>query len=186
MSVCLSVVVYGDYHVSSSEQSLRSLASRVTLLCIKEPNGLQVAFSLTSLFQSSMNMSGTGTGTGRQVLFALQLLAVLAATAGQQLVQGLDHENMLCANDNTPICARSRGEYLLFKNECDLRKAQRENLIGGPLGKCERPQLDCLDKRLISLPSPSSLLQPMWPCLTVCPIVTSSVMTDFSRFAESA
>lgn len=139
MSVCLSVtaIVYDDYHVSSSEQSLRSLASRVTLLCIKEPNGLQVAFSFASVFQSNMNMMS---GTGRQVLFALRVLAVLAATVGQHTGQGLNHENMLCANDNTPICARSRGEYLLFKNECDLRKAQRENLIAGPLGKCDGSQ----------------------------------------------
>ncbi|KAM8705255.1 hypothetical protein ACLKA7_009678 [Drosophila subpalustris] len=46
---------------------------------------------------------------------------------------GLDPDTMLCSNDNTPMCARSRREYLLFKNECDLRKAQRENLMDGPL-----------------------------------------------------
>ncbi|XP_017844806.1 uncharacterized protein LOC108601418 [Drosophila busckii] len=45
----------------------------------------------------------------------------------------LEHENMLCANDNTPTCGRSRGEYLIFKNECELRKAQRENLMAAPL-----------------------------------------------------
>lgn len=145
----VTVTVYSDYHVSSSWQSLRSLASWVTLLCIKEPNGLQVAFSLTSVFQSNKNMSGTS----RQVLFGLRLLAVLATTMSQQPGQGLDHHNMLCANDNTPICALSRGEYLLFKNECDLRKAQRENLIGGPLGKGKR-SIIAVDGRLTLIPFP--------------------------------
>lgn len=146
-TVTATVRVCSDYHVSSSEQSLRSLASQVTLLCIKEPNGLQVAFSLTSVFQRNKNMSGTS----RQVLFGLRLLAVLATTLGQQPGQGMDPHNMLCANDNTPICARSRGEYLLFKNECDLRKAQRENLIGGPLRKSMRSQI-AVDSRLTLVP----------------------------------
>lgn len=51
---------------------------------------------------------------------------------------GLDHDTMLCSNDNTPMCARSQREYLLFKNECDLRKAQRENLMDGPLCKSNK------------------------------------------------
>ncbi|KAH8312506.1 hypothetical protein KR044_011120 [Drosophila immigrans] len=66
-------------------------------------------------------------------MLALRLLALIALTMSTHLAAGVDDEAMLCSNDNTPMCARSRGEYLLFKNECDLRKAQRENLMGGPL-----------------------------------------------------
>ncbi|XP_002073634.4 uncharacterized protein LOC6650297 [Drosophila willistoni] len=66
---------------------------------------------------------------GRRV-FSIILLAYLLLLT---VVTALDHGAMLCSNDNAPVCARGNGEYLLFKNECDLRKAQNENLIGGPL-----------------------------------------------------
>ncbi|XP_017046557.1 mucin-5AC [Drosophila ficusphila] len=57
------------------------------------------------------------------------ILQVLLATAAQ------DQMTSFCANDGTPACAQSRnnGMYLLFDNECDLRKAQRGNLMNGPL-----------------------------------------------------
>ncbi|KMZ01782.1 uncharacterized protein LOC6726925 [Drosophila simulans] len=57
------------------------------------------------------------------------LLQVMLATAGQ------DRMSMLCSDDDTPACAQSRenGMYFLFANECDLRKAQRGNLMNGPL-----------------------------------------------------
>ncbi|XP_017002681.2 uncharacterized protein [Drosophila takahashii] len=56
-------------------------------------------------------------------------LQVLLASAGQ------DQMSMLCSDDDTPACAQSRenGMYFLFANECDLRKAQRGNLMNGPL-----------------------------------------------------
>lgn len=76
-------------------------------------------------------MTWMGLEFGRAArLLALLTLAAAAAAA-------VDHETMLCASDDTPMCGRSQGEYLLFKNECDLRKAQRENLMGGPL--CKSP-----------------------------------------------
>ncbi|TDG48232.1 hypothetical protein AWZ03_005407 [Drosophila navojoa] len=62
---------------------------------------------------------------------AVRLLALITLAAAAAAT--VDHETMLCASDDTPMCGRSQGEYLLFKNECDLRKAQRENLMGGPL-----------------------------------------------------
>ncbi|KAH8407112.1 hypothetical protein KR222_007000 [Zaprionus bogoriensis] len=73
--------------------------------------------------------------TGGQVQCGLRLglALLLAAALCQQLCLALDHEQVLCANDNVPHCARSSGDYLIFKNECDLRKAQRQNLMGGPL-----------------------------------------------------
>ncbi|EDW24270.1 GL24047 [Drosophila persimilis] len=60
---------------------------------------------------------------GRQVLFCLGLYILVASARGS------------CFDDDVPACARSRdsGMYFLFKNECDLRKAQRGNLIGAPL-----------------------------------------------------
>ncbi|XP_060649969.1 uncharacterized protein LOC132787092 [Drosophila nasuta] len=61
------------------------------------------------------------------------LLALLVVAISNHEATGVDHDTMLCSNDNTPMCAQSQGEYLLFKNECDLRKAQRENLMGAPL-----------------------------------------------------
>ncbi|XP_052851797.1 uncharacterized protein LOC128261896 [Drosophila gunungcola] len=58
-------------------------------------------------------------------------IQVLLASAAQ------DHNqmSMLCSDDDTPACAQSRhnGMYFLFSNECDLRKAQRGNLMNGPL-----------------------------------------------------
>ncbi|KAH8359991.1 hypothetical protein KR093_009968 [Drosophila rubida] len=66
-------------------------------------------------------------------MLGMRLLALFAVAMSTRRAAGVDHETMLCSNDNTPMCARSRGEYLMFKNECDLRKAQRENLIGGSL-----------------------------------------------------
>ncbi|EDW97826.1 uncharacterized protein LOC6537568 [Drosophila yakuba] len=57
------------------------------------------------------------------------LSLVVLATADQ------DRMSMLCSDDDTPACAQSRenGMYFLFANECDLRKAQRGNLMNGPL-----------------------------------------------------
>ncbi|XP_016978435.2 uncharacterized protein LOC108044080 [Drosophila rhopaloa] len=56
---------------------------------------------------------------------------VLMASAAQDQNQ----MSMFCSDDDTPACAQSRnnGMYFLFSNECDLRKAQRGNLMNGPL-----------------------------------------------------
>ncbi|KAH8383644.1 hypothetical protein KR009_009821 [Drosophila setifemur] len=46
-----------------------------------------------------------------------------------------DRLEMLCSEDDVPACAQNRdnGMYFLFGNECDLRKAQRGNLMDVPL-----------------------------------------------------
>ncbi|XP_034663273.1 mucin-5AC [Drosophila subobscura] len=68
---------------------------------------------------------------GRQLLFCLGLSVLAAASA--RTINGLDRGS--CYNDDIPMCARSRdnGMYFLFSNECELRKAQRGNLMGAPL-----------------------------------------------------
>ncbi|XP_016953705.1 mucin-2 [Drosophila biarmipes] len=68
---------------------------------------------------------------GRKVIglcLGVALQVLLAAAARDQM-------SMLCSDDDTPACAQSResGMYFLFANECDLRKAQRGNLLNGPL-----------------------------------------------------
>ncbi|XP_032294993.1 uncharacterized protein [Drosophila virilis] len=73
----------------------------------------------------------TGKGNSRQAW--LLALTAIATAIVDVTATAVDHERMLCANDNTPICGRSQGTYLLFKNECDLRNAQRENLMGVPI-----------------------------------------------------
>ncbi|EDV43734.1 uncharacterized protein Dana_GF16370 [Drosophila ananassae] len=57
------------------------------------------------------------------------LCQILAFSAAQdQVVQA-------CSNDDVPMCAQStaNGMNFLFRNECDLRKAQRSNLMGAPI-----------------------------------------------------
>ncbi|SPP80221.1 uncharacterized protein LOC117582835 [Drosophila guanche] len=68
---------------------------------------------------------------GRQLLFCLGLSVLAAASA--RTINGLARGS--CYNDDIPMCARSRdnGMYFLFSNECELRKAQRGNLMGAPL-----------------------------------------------------
>ncbi|XP_030370767.1 mucin-2 [Scaptodrosophila lebanonensis] len=61
-------------------------------------------------------------------VFCVLLLA--PQSPADHLDEVLEQATMLCSNDNTPMCARSRTEYLLFQNECHLRKAQRSNLMG--------------------------------------------------------
>nr|XP_016938108.1 uncharacterized protein LOC108016024 [Drosophila suzukii] len=68
---------------------------------------------------------------GRKVIglcLGIALQVLLASAARDQM-------SMLCSDDDTPACAQSRenGMYFLFANECDLRKAQRGNLMNGPL-----------------------------------------------------
>ncbi|KAH8295216.1 hypothetical protein KR018_008794 [Drosophila ironensis] len=60
------------------------------------------------------------------------LAQVLAAFPAAAQDQG---PHVLCSNDDVPVCAQSRanGMYFLFENECDLRKAQRSNLMGAPI-----------------------------------------------------
>lgn len=68
------------------------------------------------------------------VLFCLYfgiLCQILAFSAAQ------DQVDQACSNDDVPMCAQSTGNgmYFLFRNECDLRKAQRSNLMGAPICK---------------------------------------------------
>ncbi|KAH8327167.1 hypothetical protein KR074_006344 [Drosophila pseudoananassae] len=46
-----------------------------------------------------------------------------------------DQVDQACSNDDVPMCAQStaNGMYFLFRNDCDLRKAQRSNLMGAPI-----------------------------------------------------